>query len=95
MVLSLIIGLLCCCCRKKKNRVSKDGDFSMSEEERRAAIVKANILHDAIAREESMSRSKDSIPNQRTYDNNTLEDIDAYPPSTSRSMLNHKNSPIK
>jgi hypothetical protein len=52
LVLALLAGVACRLCSKKnRNRVDKDGDFSMSEEERRATVVKAAILSDMIERE--------------------------------------------
>ena len=64
LVFALIIGIICRCCylrRKKANKI-KDGDFSVSEEETRAGIVKANVLKDIENRERSLSQSRSSLP---------------------------------
>ena len=59
-ILFLALCLVCicrCCCRKKKNRINKNADFSDSEEERRATVVRSAVLSDIAKRENSISRS--------------------------------------
>jgi len=66
LILALILGVICrCCCKKKRNRVNKrDQDFSFSEEERRANVIRAHALKDVAKRDESISRS--SLPREWT-----------------------------
>ena len=62
--LALVIGFVCRFSKRRKNRRTvKDGDFSVSEEERRASIVKKNVIEDMKRRDDSLSlRSGPSHP---------------------------------
>ena len=76
--------------KKKRNKVNKNDDFSFSEEERRANVIRAHVLHDMAKRDESVSRS--SLPRDMTRSQqNSVEDYDDWapvPPMSSRSLVN-------
>jgi len=47
LLLALVVGVVCRFYRRRKrSKVGEDGEFSLSEEERRAAIIKSNIVAD-------------------------------------------------
>ena len=73
--------------KKKRNQIKGKDDFSASEEERRAEVVRAHVLRDMAKRDESLSRSQ--LPNEWTRSQqNSVEDYDDWqpvPPTTSRS----------
>ena len=56
LMLALILGVICRCCKKKRKNKIDGGDFSISEEERRANVVQANVISDIKNRDESLSR---------------------------------------
>lgn len=96
---ALIVGVLCRCCAKKlkkRNKITKDGDFSLSEEERRATVVSAHVLNDVVKRNESLSRSsvkgyKSNRSNRSNHSNfaPTIGEVEEYyfPPNSQRNML--------